>query len=74
MEQPQQNREYVLGTHDEEISRLALQHQVWRRGALDARRRAGLLSGDDPGRRVWAGSVTPDLADIVGPTGRSCRK
>lgn len=64
-------RDYVLGTHDEEIARLALQHRVWRPRALDAWRRAGLTVGQtvlDIG--CGPGHATFDLADIVGPTGR----
>ena len=29
-------RDYVLGTHDDEVMRLGLQHRVWRPRALDA--------------------------------------
>ena len=71
MAKAQQDRDYVLGTHDEEIARLALQHRVWRPRALDAWRRAGftvgqtvLDIGSGPG---WA---SLDLAEIVGETGR----
>ena len=38
-------RDYVLGTHDEESARLLLQHRVWRPRALDAWRRAGFTVG-----------------------------
>lgn len=64
-------RDYVLGTHDEEIERLALQHRVWRPRALDAWRRAGFTVGQtllDIG--CGPGYATVDLAEIVGPTGR----
>ena len=37
--------DYVLGTHDEEITRLGLQHRVWRDRSLDAWRRAGFAAG-----------------------------
>jgi SAM-dependent methyltransferase len=64
-------KDYVLGTHDEEIERLALQHRVWRPRALDAWRRAGftvdqtlLDIGSGPG------NASLDLAEIVGPGGR----
>ncbi len=30
------DRDYVLGTHDDEIYRLGFQHRVWRPRALDA--------------------------------------
>ena len=66
-----QEREYVLGTHDEEIARLALQHRVWRPRALDAWRRAGFTVGQrllDVG--CGPGWASMDLAEIVGPTGR----
>jgi SAM-dependent methyltransferase len=64
-------RDYVLGTHDEEIERLALQHRVWRPRALDAWRRAGFTVGQtliDLG--CGPGFATLDLAEIVGPGGR----
>jgi SAM-dependent methyltransferase len=66
-----QERDYVLGTHDEEIARLALQNRVWRPRALDAWRRAGLSVGHtvlDIGS--GPGHAALDLAEIVGPTGR----
>lgn len=65
------DREYVLGTHDDEISRLALQHRVWRPRALDAWRRAGFTVGQtllDIG--CGPGHAAVDLAEIVGPSGR----
>ncbi len=37
--------DYVLGTHDEEIARLGIQHQVWRPHMLDAWARAGMTRG-----------------------------
>src|ERR1700685_1425157 len=37
--------DYVLGTHDGEISRLGLQHRVWRPHMLDAWMRAGMTTG-----------------------------
>jgi SAM-dependent methyltransferase len=64
-------RDYVLGTHDDEISRLALQHRVWRPRALDAWRRAGFTVGQtllDIG--CGPGHASVDLAEIVGPSGR----
>src|SRR5919109_4859815 len=65
------DQEYVLGTHDEEIARLALQHRVWRDQVLDAWRRAGF----GPGQTIidigsGSGNATLDLAEIVGPSGR----
>jgi SAM-dependent methyltransferase len=64
-------RDYVLGTHDDEILRLALQHRVWRARALDAWRRAGFTVGQtllDVG--CGPGYASIDLAEIVGPDGR----
>ena len=64
-------KDYVLGTHDEEIERLGLQHRVWRPRTTDAWRRAGFTVGQtllDIG--CGPGYATLDLADIVGPTGR----
>jgi len=64
-------RDYVLGTHDEEIARLGLQHRVWRARTLDAWLRAGVTSGQtilDVG--CGPGYATVDLAEIVGPAGR----
>ncbi|SRR5258706_10963247 len=64
-------REYVLGTHDEEIARLGLQHRVWRPRALDAWLQAGFTTGQtlvDVG--CGPGYATIDLAEITGPSGR----
>ena len=63
-------RSYFLGTHDEELERLGLQHEVWRPTVLDCWRRAGI----GPGSRVLdvgagPGFASADLADIVGPQG-----
>jgi SAM-dependent methyltransferase len=65
------DRDYLLGTHDDEIARLGLQHRVWRPRVLDAYRRAGITSGStvvDAG--AGPGWATLDLAEIVGPKGR----
>ena len=64
-------RDYVLGTNDEEIERLGLQHRIWRAAVLDCWHRAGLTVG----RKVidigaGPGYATIDLAEIVGPTGQ----
>ena len=70
MSEPRE-RDYVLGTHDEEIDRLGLQHRVWRPRALDAWTRAGFNQGQtllDIG--CGPGFATVDLAEIVGPSGR----
>jgi SAM-dependent methyltransferase len=64
------DRDYILGTHEKEISRLGLQHDVWRPVVLDCWRRAGISAG----KRVLdigagPGYAAIDLAEIVGPTG-----
>src|SRR5436309_12083039 len=64
------DRDYILGTHEEELARLGLQHRVWRPVALDCWQRAGITVG----RRVLdvgagPGYAAVDLAEIVGPTG-----
>jgi len=64
-------RDYVLGTRDDEIARLGLQHRVWRPRALDAWRRAGFSVGQtllDVG--CGPGFAALDLAEIVGPSGK----
>ncbi|MEO7725227.1 MAG: methyltransferase domain-containing protein [Chthoniobacterales bacterium] len=64
-------RDYVLGTHNEELARLGLQHRVWRPVVLDCWSRAGLTLGSrvlDVG--AGPGYATTDLAGIVGPTGQ----
>jgi SAM-dependent methyltransferase len=65
------DKDYILGTHDEEISRLALQHRVWRPRALDAWRRAGFTLGQtllDIG--CGPGYAAVDLAEIIGASGQ----
>ncbi|MFI5253732.1 MAG: class I SAM-dependent methyltransferase [Bacteroidota bacterium] len=65
------DKDYVLGTHDEEIERLALQHQVWRPRMLDAWKRAGFTIDQtlmDVG--CGPGNATIDLAEIVGSSGK----
>ena len=62
--------DYVLGTHEEELARLGLQHRVWRPVVLDCWQRAGISVG----KRVLdigagPGYASIDLAEIVGPTG-----
>ena len=64
-------RDYVLGTHDEEIERLGIQHSVWRPRAVAAWRRAGFKPGDtliDVGS--GPGYATLDLAELTGENGR----
>lgn len=65
------DRDYVLGTHDEEIARLAIQHRVWRHRALEAWMHAGLTVGQtlvDLG--CGPGYAAFDLAEITGPSGK----
>ena len=64
-------RDYVLGTHDDEIYRLGFQHRVWRPRALDAWARARIGDGCkviDFG--AGPGFATMDLAEMVGPSGQ----
>src|SRR6476620_9154855 len=64
-------RDYVLGTHDEELARLGLQHRIWRRVALDCWAYAGITLGSrvlDLG--AGPGYAAADMAEIVGPTGK----
>jgi SAM-dependent methyltransferase len=64
-------KDYVLGTHDEEVTRLGVQHGVWRELVLAAWRRAGFAAGQtivDLG--CGPGWAALDLAAVVGPAGR----
>ena len=63
-------RDYVLGTHEEELARLGLQHGVWRSTVLRCWQKSGITVGKrvlDVG--AGPGYATVDLAEIVGPTG-----
>jgi len=63
--------DYVLGTHDEEIMRLGLQHRAWRSHALAAWESAGVGPSQtalDVG--CGPGYASFDLAELVGPSGR----
>jgi protein-L-isoaspartate O-methyltransferase len=65
-----QERDYFLGTHDEELLRLGLQHRVWSPAVRDCWERAGLRAGTrvlDIG--AGPGYAAADLAQIVGPAG-----
>jgi SAM-dependent methyltransferase len=65
-------RDYILGTHDEEVERLGLQHRVWRSVALNCWQNAGITVGSkviDVG--AGPGYATLDLAEIVGPPGHA---
>ena len=62
--------DYVLGTHEEEIERLGLQHRIWRPLMLDAWTRAGLTAGSrvvDFG--AGPGYAALDAAEIAGVRG-----
>lgn len=64
-------KDYVLGTHDVEIARLALQHRVWRPRVLEAWKKARFGQGQtvlDIG--CGPGEASLDLAEIVGPRGK----
>ena len=63
--------EYLLGTNESELARLAAQHAVWADLARAALDRAGVGPGDtvlDLG--AGPGFVSLELAERVGPTGR----
>ncbi|HEX8137802.1 MAG TPA: class I SAM-dependent methyltransferase [Pyrinomonadaceae bacterium] len=64
-------RDYVIGTHDEELERLGVQHRVWRPRVLECWRRAGITRGSrvmDVG--AGPGYATVDLAEIVEDVGQ----
>jgi SAM-dependent methyltransferase len=63
--------DYVLGTRDDEVRRLGLQHEVWRTRVLDAFRRAPI----EPGQTIidvgaGPGFVTAEVSELVGPSGK----
>jgi SAM-dependent methyltransferase len=63
-------RDYVLGTHEEELARLGLQHRVWRPVVLECWEKAGITVGKrvlDVG--AGPGYASMDLAEIVGSSG-----
>lgn len=62
--------DYVLGTHDEELARLGLQHRAWQPCTLAAWQSAGIANGQtvlDVG--CGPGYAALDLAELVGPSG-----
>ena len=64
------DRDYLLGTHDDELNRLGIQHRFWRPAVLDCWHRAGITVGSrvlDIG--CGPGFATVDLAELVGPAG-----
>lgn len=64
-------RDYVLGTHDDEVERLGIQHEVWRGRAMAAWGRAG-FKPDETVLDIGSGPgyATLDLAAVVGERGR----
>ncbi|CAN5367650.1 methyltransferase domain-containing protein [soil metagenome] len=63
-------RDYVLGTQDEELDRLGIQHQIWRSQAYRIWERAKFVRGDrvlDVG--CGPGFATADLSALLGPGG-----
>lgn len=63
-------RDYVLGTHDTEVTRLGLQHRAWREVAAGCWKRAGIRRGQrviDLG--AGPGYAAFDLAQLVGEQG-----
>ncbi|MBA3322236.1 MAG: methyltransferase domain-containing protein, partial [Pyrinomonadaceae bacterium] len=64
-------QEYVLGTDDEELTRLGLQHELWREVALQGWKRGGFKAGHallDVG--CGPGYAAFDLARLVGDGGQ----
>lgn len=67
----EKERDYILGTHQAELERLKLQHQIWRPHVLQAWQNAGIGVGTkvlDVG--AGPGYATFDLQDIVGKQGK----
>jgi SAM-dependent methyltransferase len=63
--------DYVLGTHDDELARLGLQHRAWQSSTSAAWHKAGIGTGQtvlDVG--CGPGYATLDLAQLVGASGR----
>ncbi|MGI8619054.1 MAG: hypothetical protein ACR2L6_08180 [Gemmatimonadaceae bacterium] len=58
-----QDKDYILGTHDEEIERLGLQHRVWRPKATGSGPKAFVAVGVERMREL--GSLTSDEAEGV---------
>lgn len=66
-----EKNEYILGTHEEELHRLGIQHQVWASEAQEGWRKAGFTRGDkiiDLGS--GPGFCSRELAYIVGDAGK----
>lgn len=63
--------DYLLGTDDEELTRLGFQHRVWAQYAQSLWERAGFSTGQtilDAG--CGPGFATLDLSTVVGPSGK----
>ena len=64
-------RDYILGTGDDEVARLGLQHHVWRPRMLECWRNAGITAGShvmDVG--AGPGYATVEFAELVGSSGK----
>ena len=71
MNHSSKERDYVLGTHEDELERLGVQHRAWRDVVLDCWHNAGITAGSkvlDVG--AGPGYATVDLAEIVGGAGK----
>ncbi|HZK75964.1 MAG TPA: methyltransferase domain-containing protein [Candidatus Kapabacteria bacterium] len=71
IEQKDNVKDYIFGTHDAELERLGIQHRVWRPDVTNAWRRAGFTTGQtilDLG--CGPGFLSMELAEIAGPSGR----
>jgi SAM-dependent methyltransferase len=67
----QKEQDYVLGTHQEELERLGLQHRAWQPTVLECWRQAGISRGSrvlDVG--AGPGYAAVDLAEMVGAGGQ----
>jgi SAM-dependent methyltransferase len=65
------DRDYVLGTHEQELERLGVQHRAWCPVVSECWKNAGVTNGSrvlDVG--AGPGYATVDLAEIVGPNGK----
>jgi SAM-dependent methyltransferase len=68
---PTKERDYVLGTHDQELERLGVQHRAWQPVVLECWKNVGVTSGSrvlDVG--AGPGYASVDLAEIVGANGK----
>lgn len=68
---PMSNGDYLLGTRDDEVARLGVQHSVWRAEMLEGFRLAGFGAGQtilDVG--AGPGFASSDLAGLVGAGGQ----